>query len=794
MFRALFVGRTDVYARRWVSRDGKVGWSPAEAKPWDKDKPDSARVFLPFTDDVIDRHLRRPASARDELHVGLYPLLPDDTTRVLVCDFDGKSGRSGWQDDAQAYVRACAEAGVPALAEVSRSGQGAHVWIFFIAPVAASSARALGMALLRRAMDTQAGMPLSTYDRLIPSQDFVPINSRKGARFGNLIALPLNGAAHATGATLFCDPATWIPYPDQFAYLSQTRRLTPQRVKEIADDLGTLRAGPSHLASRMPAKPRRGALGTAPETVNAVRGPMLRIATAGLPPSLLAALKHAASFHNSEFYRRQNQRFSTYNCPRLVCCFDDSDPDWLALPRGLFDEAAALIAAAGGTLTAQPARPRPPSIRVTFTGQLTPVQAAAIDAMAAHDCGVLVAPTGAGKTVMACALIARHRLPTAVVVNRAELLDQWRDRLAGFLDLGGISVGSLAAGKDQRGGIVDLIMLQTLSHRDASPGLLDRYGLVVVDECHAVGAPAAEAALRQVPAERWIGLSATPYRADGMNPIITMQCGPIRHEITDQPTFPRRLIVHPTPFTTHEPGTDGASMQAIYGELAADQTRNRQLVADIADAYERGRSSLVLTNRVEHIAHLADALTALGVAPRLLHGRLPRRERDRVRQEISAATSGPLVVVAIDKVAGEGLDVPVLDTLFLATPIAFKGRVIQQVGRIMRDTEARKRDAEVHDYLDSTVPVLERMHHKRRRVLAQLGFTITARSGDAPTRDHPVNAAAAVSPDPPAGPAPAVTTVTAAQVRSWARSRGIAVPARGRLSATLWQEFHASNP
>ncbi|MEV1179589.1 DEAD/DEAH box helicase, partial [Nonomuraea sp. NPDC049784] len=358
--------------------------------------------------------------------------------------------------------------------------------------------------------------------------------------------------------------------------------------------------------------------------------------------------------------------------------------------------------------------------------------------MAPHPSGVLVAQPGAGKTVMACALIARHAEPTAVIVNRAELLAQWRDRLTTFLDLGDQTVGSLGAGKDRRTGVVDLIMLQSLSHRDAHAGLLDGYGLVVVDECHAAGAPAAEAALRKIPAERWVGLSATPYRADQMDPVITMQCGPIRHEIIDQSTFAKHLIVHRTAFTTHEPGSDGASIQAMYGELAADQTRNQQLAADIADAHRRGRSSLVLTNRVEHVKQLSGALTELGVAPLILHGALPAPERGRVRKELSAASSGPLVVVAIDKVAGEGFDAPILDTLFLASPISFKGRVIQQVGRIMRDTEARKRDVEVHDYLDLEVPMLERMHHKRRRILDRRGFTTTAAAParDAPTPDH----------------------------------------------------------
>lgn len=510
LFRALFAGREDVYARRWVSaKSGRTGWSPAEDNPFDKTKDDADRVFWPLTDETVYGHLDPSRQGRSELHVGLYPLLADDTSRLLACDFDGKDG-SDWRGDATAYADACRQAGVPALLEISRSGKGAHVWTFFTAPVAAATARALGMALLRRAIDARGQMTLSSYDRLFPAQDYQPVKARGGFRFGSLIALPLHGASRATGTTVFVDPDTWQSYPDQFARLSRTERVTPAEAEALVDKLGPVKAGPSATAPELGPRPRRKALGKAPAMVPARLAAMLEISTTGLPPQLLAALKHTASFHNPEFYRKQNQRFSTWNTPRLICCFDATDPDWLKLPRGLADEAAQLIAAAGGTLTSTSDLPEHAEITARFTGELTGIQQQAVDAMAAHPTGVLVAPPGAGKTVMACALVARRRTPTAVVVNRSELLDQWKQRLAAFLDLGEGQVGSLGGGKDRRTHTVDLIMLQTLSHRDAPPDLLDGYGLVIVDECHAVGAPGAEAAIRGAKAGRWIGLSATP--------------------------------------------------------------------------------------------------------------------------------------------------------------------------------------------------------------------------------------------------------------------------------------------
>jgi hypothetical protein len=309
LVRTLFAGREDVYATRWVSaRTGRSGWSPAEDNPFAKHKDDATRVFWPLTDQVIYRHLSRPQAGQREVHLGIYPLLAGDCCRFLACDFDGKDG-SNWRADAHAYVTASHAAGVPAYAEVSRSGTGAHVWTFFTTPVAAVTARALGMALLRAAIDARHDLPLTSYDRLFPAQDVLPTNAKGNARFGNLIALPLHGPSRVRGATVFCDPDSWSPYPDQFAYLSAVRRITPTEVDAALERLGPVTAGPRATVASVGPKPRKKALGRAPATVEAQLSAVLAICTDRLPSPLLAALKHTASFHNPDFYRKRTNGF-----------------------------------------------------------------------------------------------------------------------------------------------------------------------------------------------------------------------------------------------------------------------------------------------------------------------------------------------------------------------------------------------------------------------------------------------------------------------------------------------------
>jgi hypothetical protein len=467
LFRELFRGREDVYAVFWFNeRTRKKGYSPACEDPWSSRKG-KAKKYLPLTDEVILSHLT------GEQIIGVYPLLEDDTCWFLACDFD----RQGWALDALAFLRVCKDCGVPAYLERSRSGNGGHVWIFFSAPVSATSARQLGIRVIQETMVIRAETDLASYDRFFPSQDFLP-----RAGFGNLIALPLQKKCRALGNTEFlnADESELRPWPDQWSFLSQIRRLGPSQVDALLEKIPPVSVGPRNAGTVSPSIRQRY---PAPKQVRCAFGAALSIEKFGIPPWLLAQMKQLALLHNPQFYEREKLRLSTWRIPRFIRCYEE-DPSHIHLPRGTVDELKEIAAEAGTELFLTDQRPVPEKLSLKFLGSLTHEQMNAVRATLSDDMGVLVAPPGAGKTVMGCYVVAARNVPTLILAHRKPILDQWRTQLGNLLGLSSLLVGQIGGGRNRQTGVIDLGMIQSLKRFDDLEAFFSKYRFIIVDECH----------------------------------------------------------------------------------------------------------------------------------------------------------------------------------------------------------------------------------------------------------------------------------------------------------------------
>jgi hypothetical protein len=442
-----FRARTDVYAVRWDNaRTGVSGWMPAVAGGWRKGMNRRGATYLPLTAEVVSAHLV------GDVFIGLYPLLADNSCHFLVADFDGPAAML----DALAYAKAARASAVPAALEISQSGRGAHVWVFFTEAVPAAVARGVGTALVHEAMVLRGSMDLRSYDRLFPNQDVLPDGG-----FGNLIAAPLQGRRRRDGLTVFLDLATLEPHEDQWAFLSTLDRLSPgdaarvaRRAKRavVGTDVATMsRSDATRVHPPLPA------------VVHAELGAGLSLDSAQLTPAALSTLKHAASMANPKFYELQRLRKSTWDTPRFVRGYDITLDDRLVLPRGLRHTVAGIVERAGSRLAITDLRNPGREIDVTFTAELDTKQGVAVSALLAHDDGVLVAPPGSGKTVMACAVIAERDTSTLVLVDRKALAEQWRTRIEQFL---AIRPGQVGGGRRKLSGVVDIAMLPSLARRD----------------------------------------------------------------------------------------------------------------------------------------------------------------------------------------------------------------------------------------------------------------------------------------------------------------------------------------
>jgi superfamily II DNA or RNA helicase len=730
LFRNFFRGRDDVYPRFWISKKtGKSGYSPVCKNEWIpkicnksiiKCQECPNREFIPINDEIIRKHLE------GVYIIGVYPMLQDETCYFLAADFD----KEDWVENVFAFKKTCIQEGVPVAIERSRSGNGAHAWVFFKENIPASLARRMGSFLITRTMSNRYKLSMKSYDRLFPNQDTLP----KGG-FGSLIALPFQKEAVKHGNSIFIDEGC-TPYDDQWKFLSTVEKMSLKEVEIFSKEASktgqiiNIRMSPINESDppwmRLPSGKLRykPLLKDLPEKVELIIANRIYIKTDALPSNLLNQIKQLAAFQNPEFYKRQNMRLSTFLTPRIISCSEILD-NYLSIPRGCFEDISYLLEEYGIKVDIKDERSIGKKVEFKFYGELNKDQKSASKIFLNNDIGVLVAHPGMGKTIIAIHTIAKRKTNTLILVHRKPLMEQWRLQLASFLNIDLKDIGQIGAGKNKSNGNLDIAMIQSMERKGKVDDRIIDYGFVIVDECHHISAVSFERVLMQTKAKYILGLTATPYRKDGHQPIIHMQCGPIRYQKTQKDIICEISQYHVIPRITefYCDWSEESNIYDLWPKLINDEKRNHMIVDDVLKNVQNGRIQLVLTERRAHLKILTEMLKDKVGNLIILYGEIKPKKRNDILQELSHASDKRNVILATGTYIGEGFDYPQLDTLFITMPISFRGRVIQYAGRLHRHYPYKK-DVRIYDYIDKEILVLVRMYQKRLKTYKMMGYQI----------------------------------------------------------------------
>lgn len=766
-FYSYFWGRTDVYSKRSQNKTtGKTAYYPQCDNLWRsgicprvsgaevKCKDCNNRRWTKLGATQIENHLRGLKKDGSDV-IGIYPLFPDGTCRFLVFDFDNHDKGAeeheyantddSWIDEVEALREIGKANGFPMLVERSRSGKGAHVWIFFDAPIPANLARKFGFSLLNKGAESVNMKSFRFYDRMLPAQDYI-----EDGELGNLIALPLQGQALKQGNSAFVDE-WWNAYPNQWTALQRVSKLSASRIEEFlikwkisSTELGLDSASQIEIDDAKPWERSKHLYATdVSGKLSITIANQLYVNTCNLKPRIQNQIRRMAAFPNPIFFRNKAIGLSNYANSRYIYLGED-DNGYICIPRGLLEHLIEKLKTAGIPYYISDKRMGGTAIKAEFIGELRDNQKKAVNALIQYDNGILSAATAFGKTVVCSNLIARKQVNTLILLESSSLIEQWEKSLSTFLKIdeelpeyktrtGRIKkrkslIGIIQGAKDTSTGIVDIAMVGSLYKKGEFHPRLKDYGMILVDECHHSASETISRILREVPAKYMYGVTATPFRSDGLDRINEMLLGPVRFEYSAKekakehgidylivPRFTRAVSPH---------GRDRLHINEAYEIIRNNELRNEQIVDDIKSCITANRTPVVLTRFTEHADVLYDLLKDCADNVFLLTGKKSKKERRELRTQMdSVPVTESLILVATGQLIGEGFDYPRLDTLIMAAPVAWKGLVEQYAGRLNRDFEG-KQNVMVFDYIDANIPVFDNMYAKRLKAYKRIGYKL----------------------------------------------------------------------
>lgn len=756
LFFSYFWGRTDVYAKRYKNKKtGSSGYFPQCKNFWrygvcpkmDKRKMQCKdcenKSWIKLGSKQIEAHLKGEKPDCSDV-IGIYPLFPDGTCRFLVFDFDNHSVDNddfgfddndvSWIDEVKSLRKICALFKIPALVEKSRSGKGAHIWIFFEKPILASVARQFGFLLLNKGAEAVNLTSFRFYDRMLPAQDEL-----KAGGLGNLIALPLQGKAVKNGKSVFVDEE-FKPYINQWKALTDIHKLSEENIKSFISKYKEVKVAeedkPWERQSNFNEVDVDGKL-------NITLSNCIYIEKTNLKPRLQNQIRRMAAISNPSFFKNYAMGLSNFNNPRYIY-MGYEDGDYICVPRGLLESIEDNAVAEDIKLNLCDKRCNGEIINVNFAGQLRDEQIRAVDAIMKYDIGIISAATAFGKTVVCSNIIASRRVNTLILLESSALIEQWQNALGTFLEIdeklpqyttptGRIKqrkshIGLIHGAKDTSTGIIDIAMVGSLKKKGVFHERLNSYGMVLVDECHHSASDTMSEVLMEINSKYVYGVTATPFRGDGLGKINNMLLGPIRFQYTTKeradaqgieyiviPRFTRVINPH---------GMEKNSINDAYEMLRKNKVRNEQICDDIRTCISDGRTPVVLSKYKEHAKWIYEAIKLDADKVFLLTGELSKKQQHEIREEMNAVNDNEtMILVATGKLIGEGFDYPRLDTLIMATPVSFKGVVEQYAGRLNRDYPGKEKVI-IYDYIDSNIRVFDNMYAKRMKAYKRIGYSI----------------------------------------------------------------------
>ena len=764
-FFSMFWGRQDVYAKRSVNKEtGKAAYYPQCNNFWTnvchkkiKDgincKDCKNRSYKTITKKDILNHLQGNAYNASDV-IGVYPLLSNGTCRFMVFDFDNHdkdaeekdfaNSDDTWVEEVESMREICVLNGIEPLVERSRSGRGAHVWIFFDKPIDASFVRKFGFALLDKGAEQINLKSFKYYDRMLPAQDSLPEDSA----VGNLIALPLQGKALQDGNSAFID-GNWNAYPNQWETLFNKPRLSQEfleeKIKEWSNIIDDIAANAAESDREKPWNRMQHF------NKNDVEGKLHIILSNGiyvdntnLKAAMQNRIRRMAAISNPVFYQNQAIGTSNYDTARWIYLGKDHLSGYIQIPRGLQDELWENIKQADIDYEMEDERQQGRKINVDFKGELRPEQDKALKELIKYDNGILHAATAFGKTVVSSAIIAQKKINTLIILESSALIEQWKEALEKFLNINeGLPtyetktgrvrkrkslIGTLQGAHDSMTGIIDIAMAGSLCKKGKYHKMMNEYGLVLIDECHHSASETIANVLKEVKAKYVYGVTATPKRGDGLEKINYMLIGPIRYSYTAKEKAKEQGIQHLVypRFTRTVPPrgviTDKMHPNEAYEIIHNNDVRDEQIIEDVKNCVAAGRTPVVLSRYKDHSEKFYERLKSYADHVFLMTGNNSKKEHRKILEQMHQVDKNEsLILIATGSLVGEGFDFPRLDTLFMATPVSFRGVVEQYAGRLNRDY-AGKENVIIYDYVDNHIPMFNNMYMKRLKAYKQIGY------------------------------------------------------------------------